>query len=280
MPVVEFPEFEKYKTQGFKGVFVGGCVERGDGSSFRAKAHAHNEPYIKVFGSIVKDEHGSPKVWKHFGWICVRSAKRLYTRPGQPSNLMWHELCHILTPGHSHDDVWRAKAREYGVYIGKRYAKQRRMGMAKKGIVREIVASDTQAAKEVNVDPIIAVTGDPQAKKMGKAKTGGEWFKNDKTGTLYRVEKVGSGYELKETRKGQVSTESTMKKRAKNEGPTRNELMLAVKEKNIANFRVMNKEELAEILKPGTTPTRIKAIQEGAVKRWKSGWKFNKKTGK
>ena len=280
MPVVEFPEFEKYKTQGFKGVFVGGCVERGDGSSFRAKAHAHNEPYIKVFGSIVKDEHGSPKVWKHFGWICVRSAKRLYTRPGQPSNLMWHELCHILTPGHSHDDVWRAKAREYGVYIGKRYAKQRRMGMAKKGIVREIVTSDTQAAKEVNVDPIIAVTGDPQAKKMGKAKTGGEWFKNDKTGTLYRVEKVGSGYELKETRKGQASTESTMKKRAKNEGPTRNELMLAVKEKNIANFRVMNKEELAEILKPGTTPTRIKAIQEGAVKRWKSGWKFNKKTGK
>ena len=163
MPVVEFPEFEKYKTQGFKGVFVGGCIERGDGSSFRAKAHAHNEPYIKVDSIIVKDEHGNPKVWKHFGWICVRSAKRLYTRPGQPSNLMWHELCHILTPGHSHDDVWRAKAREYGVYIGKRYAKQRRMGMAKKGIVREIVASDTQAAKEVNVDPIIAVTGDPQA---------------------------------------------------------------------------------------------------------------------
>ena len=280
MPVVEFPELEKYKTQGYKGVFVGGCIERGDGSSFRAKAHAHNEPYIRVGTSIVKDEHGNPKAWKHFGWICVRSAKRLYTRPGQPSNLMWHELCHILTPGHSHDDVWRAKAREYGVYIGKRYAKQRRIGMAKKGIVREVVAPDTQAAKEVNADPIVAVTSDPHAKKMGKAKTGGEWFKNDKTGTLYRVEKVDSGYELKETRKGQVATENTLKKRAKNEGPTRNELMLAVKAKNIANFRVMNKEELAEVLKPGTTPTRVKAIQEGAVKRWKSGWKFNKKTGK
>ena len=280
MPVVEFPEFEKYKAQGFKGVFVGGCVERGDGSSFRAKAHAHNTLYIKVGSSIVKDEHGNPKAWKHFGWICVRSAKRLYTRPGQPSNLMWHELCHILTPGHSHDDVWRAKAREYGVYIGKRYAKQRRTGMAKKDAAVEVAVPDTQAAKEVSVEPIVAVTGDPQARKMGKAKAGGEWFKNDKTGTLYRVEKVGSGYELKETRKGQVDAEKTLNKRAKNDGATRSELMLAVKEKKIANFRVMNKEELAEVLKPGTTPTRIKAIQEGAVKRWKSGWKFNKKTDK
>ena len=230
MPVVEFPEFEKYKTQGYKGTFVGGCVERGDGSSFRAKAHAHNEPYVKVFGNIVKDDHGNPKTWGCFGWICVRSAKRLYTRPGQPSNLMWHELCHILTPGHSHDDIWRAKAREYGVYIGKRYAKQRRADMAKKEVAVEVATPDTQAAKEVNVDPIVAVTGDPQARKMGKAKTGGVWFKNGKTGTLYRVEKVGSGYELKETRKGQVSTENTLKKRAKNEGPTRNELMLAVKQ--------------------------------------------------
>ena len=152
--------------------------------------------------------------------------------------------------------------------------------MAKKEAAVEVAVPDTQAAKEVNVDPIVAVTGDPQAKKMGKAKTGGEWFKNDKTGTLYRVEKVGNGYELKETRKGQVVAQKALKKIAKDDNPTRSELMEAVKAKNIANFRVMNKEELAEVLKPGTTPTRIKAIQEGAVKRWKAGWKFNKKTGK
>ena len=152
--------------------------------------------------------------------------------------------------------------------------------MAKKDAVIEVAAPDTQAAKEVNTDPIVAVTGDPQARKMGKAKTGGEWFKNDKTGTLYRVEKNGSGYELKETRKGQVDAENTLNKRAKDDSPTRSKLMLAVKEKKIANFRVMNKEELAEILKPDTTPERIKAIQEIAVKRWKSGWTFNKKTEK
>ena len=103
-------------------------------------------------------------------------------------------------------------------------------------------------------------------------------LKRYKTGALYRVEKVGNGYELKETRKGPVAGSKV--KKAKADGPTRNELMLAVKAKKIANFRVMNKEELAELLKPGITPSRIKAIQEGAVKRWKSGWKFDKKQDK
>ena len=56
-------------------------------------------------------------------------------------------------------------------------------------------------------------------------------------------------------------------------GPRRNELMEAVRAKKVKNFRVMNKEELAEILKPDTTPVRIREIQEIAVKRWKSGWK-------
>jgi len=80
MPIVEFPEFEQFKAHGYKGVFVGGCIRRGDGSSFRAKAHAHCYKRDKLFG-----------------WICVRSAKRLYARPGQPSNLMWHEMSHIIT---------------------------------------------------------------------------------------------------------------------------------------------------------------------------------------
>lgn len=32
MPIIEFEEFKRYPD--LKGVFVGGCVERGDGSSF------------------------------------------------------------------------------------------------------------------------------------------------------------------------------------------------------------------------------------------------------
>ena len=54
----------------------------------------------------------------------------------------------------------------------------------------------------------------------------------------------------------------------------------AAKEKKIKNFRILNKMELAEVLKSGTTVARIKQIEEGAVKRWKSGWKYDKKQGK
>ena len=85
--------FDKY---GNHPVFVGGCVERGDGSSFRRKAHAHTS----------KDDI-------HYGMICVRSSKRLYTPSGKPSYLMRHELAHIIT-GHGHDIIFIRKMREFG----------------------------------------------------------------------------------------------------------------------------------------------------------------------
>ena len=143
---------------------------------------------------------------------------------------------------------------------------------------RQVAVSEETKKESAVRQEMQKVTGDPDAKYMGPAKGGGKWLNNPKTGALYRVEKSGSGYELKETRKGPVAGSKV--KKAKAEGPTRNELMLAVKAKKVANFRVMNKEELAEVLKPGTTPSRIKAIQEGAVKRWKSGWSSKPKKDK
>jgi hypothetical protein len=48
--------------------------------------------------------------------------------------------------------------------------------------------------------------------------------------------------------------------------------MLQAKERGIKNFRVINKTELIEILKNGTTKERIDEIVASAVARWKSGW--------
>ncbi len=96
-----------------KGVFIGGCIKRGVGSSFRAKAHAHNN-----------------KTDPYFGWICLRSIKRAGNVKGNvitnPSALLWHEYVHILTPGHTHDDTWRKKMRELGQPISDQYKKKAR----------------------------------------------------------------------------------------------------------------------------------------------------------
>lgn len=79
--ILKFPEV--------KGVFVGGCIERGEGSRFRAKAHTHF--------------HG-----EFIGWVCVLSTKRLASR-----ELMLHEAAHAIT-GLGHVDKWRAKLLQIG----------------------------------------------------------------------------------------------------------------------------------------------------------------------
>jgi hypothetical protein len=63
-------------------------------------------------------------------------------------------------------------------------------------------------------------------------------------------------------------------------GRSRNELMLEAKAKGIKNFRILNKVELIEVLKEGTTEARKTEITGGAVTRWKSGWGTGKKKEK
>lgn len=65
-----------------------------------------------------------------------------------------------------------------------------------------------------------------------------------------------------------VSDRATEINKAKDTGPTRGELMLAVKEMGIKYFRIMNKAELLEVTK-GTEPSRLTQIQQEALWRWK-----------
>ena len=55
-------------------------------------------------------------------------------------------------------------------------------------------------------------------------------------------------------------------------GASRNELMLAAKERGVKNFRVLNKQELADVLKNIGDQKAVDVIVAGAVDRWKSGW--------
>ena len=141
--IVNVPEFKKYKD--FKGVFVGGCVKRGEGSSFRAQAHAHNSTKCNCLWctgklipqdkkSLEKHQKDLREMKDRFGWICVRSQKRLgEIAPNddgsltviKPSQLLWHELAHILTPNHYHDDAWRKKMKELNQPLKRQYYKQR-----------------------------------------------------------------------------------------------------------------------------------------------------------
>src|SRR3990172_8864944 len=77
-------------------VYVGGCVERGEGSSFRRKAHAHVD-----------------KLDRFKGWICIRAKRRVYSRNGKPSMLVWHEVAHCLVPSYCwHNTTWNKKRLE------------------------------------------------------------------------------------------------------------------------------------------------------------------------
>jgi hypothetical protein len=61
---------------------------------------------------------------------------------------------------------------------------------------------------------------------------------------------------------------------------TRSALMLQAKDRGVRNFRVLNKEELTQVLADDVTQERINEVVAGAVARWKSGWGKGKSRNK
>jgi len=55
-------------------------------------------------------------------------------------------------------------------------------------------------------------------------------------------------------------------------GASRNELMMTAKDRGVKNFRVLNKQELSEVLKNIGDQEAVDTIVAGAVTRWKAGW--------
>jgi len=74
------------------GVYVGqGCISGEDPLEWiDILAHAHNK----------KDE-------EYFGWICIRDAKMAFTKLGNPSLVMKHEVAHLIANDQGHTKKWR-----------------------------------------------------------------------------------------------------------------------------------------------------------------------------
>jgi hypothetical protein len=89
-------------------IFIGGCVERGVGSSFRRQAHAHNH-----------------KIDTNLGCLCFRSIRRIGKYHSiaadtgkidiiidKPSRLMLHEFAHLLALQQWHNKTFERRYRE------------------------------------------------------------------------------------------------------------------------------------------------------------------------
>jgi len=63
-------------------------------------------------------------------------------------------------------------------------------------------------------------------------------------------------------------------------GASRNELMMTAKERGVKNFRVLNKQELTDVLKNIGNQKAVDAVVAEAVARWKSGWGKGKSRAK
>ena len=107
--------YERIFRAGYRGTFLGGCIERKEGSNIRRSGHCHligkeNERREKRYGS--KD--------KFSGYICIKShyADRC-VKDGKLTPLFKHELAHLIDMsrgGTGYGKGFKAACNELGLY--------------------------------------------------------------------------------------------------------------------------------------------------------------------
>ena len=78
--------YEKIFKAGYRGTFLGGCIERKEGSNIRRSGHCHwHGKAAKKAGTI------------YGGWVCIKSRKpETCVKDGKLTPLFKHELAHLL----------------------------------------------------------------------------------------------------------------------------------------------------------------------------------------
>ena len=88
---------DKVLPYGYRGVFLGGCIERKEGSNIRPSAHCHCHISKKEFEGSIKTKDGRYRS-KWFGWVCLKSSNpEKLVRDGKVTNLFKHELAHLMS---------------------------------------------------------------------------------------------------------------------------------------------------------------------------------------
>ena len=171
----------------------------------------------------------------------------------------------------------------------------------KKQDAAEQTVPGSQAVSEM--DQVLAVTGDSEAKRLGPAKSGGSWWKNYSTGVLYRVQD-GKLMETKQSgvsstvTKVQTEKQAVEEKAPKVQEPAKEEIVkepkAAAKEpkegsravlleqaqgRGFKNVGIMLKSELIKILATHDQMT-IDGIIKKAKERYLQCSYFQKKVGK
>ena len=150
----------------------------------------------------------------------------------------------------------------------------------------ERIAAVEQQEK-IQLDPA-QLTTDANVKRLGPAKEGGTWFRNVKSGALYRVDTIEGTLKIVETKKIAEKAAGKAKEPAKKaakaapeaKGDSRAAMMQQAKVKGYKYYRILSKDNLRLILDTKCSAGERDKIIEAAKKKWQQSPFFHKKAGK